>query len=235
MNKLYKHLGVSIKGGYLSYCLIFEDKLSKVGCVSLKCSSEDHVQKIGSALALLKHDGTQNPDPSSWAVAIQSDLIMPRSYTQSVRLYNMCRLRSIVECHCNSLFGVKPVFVKERELHQIIAKVTKSKISNHEDLLSYAKKKLNNYFGSVNSNQLSSIAVAWASAISVKRMVEIESLKLDEKIMSTIEQKIKQDKIVKGLVQSLEQEIDQTTEKEIQGVLKSRINKLVDYYIQQMV
>lgn len=237
---LDRYLGLAARGSYLSYCLIVDETLRKVGAISLRCDSGKHASRICEAFSMLRTDLLKTDNVSATVhenicfVGMCSDLVTPRSALDARRQYNHCRIRTMVECQSDSIFGTKPIIFKERELFHTIARITDEKISSAACLEKCCRKRFTSLL-SVDPVQFNGIAIAWATAVCLKRKLEIESMKLDATFMERVESKIKQDKIVLELVETLEKEKDEKIASELQESLKSRINTLANKLLERLV
>ncbi|ORM41957.1 Eukaryotic translation initiation factor 6 [Babesia sp. Xinjiang] len=167
-------------------------------------------------------------------VGLRADIVTPRSAAAARRAYNRCRVRTIVECQSDAIFGSKPVIFKERDVLHTIGRITNEKISDTTRLVDCARKRFTSLL-SVDPSQFSGIAVAWATAVCLKRRMEIESMKLDESFMQSVEEKVKRDRIVVDLVSTLEKEKDANVVSDLQEALRCRINTLVDKQLDKLV
>ncbi|GFE53208.1 recF SMC N-terminal domain, putative [Babesia ovis] len=241
MRSLDRYLGLAIDGAHLAYCLVVEDTLRKVGTVSLRCAPGDYSDRISETFNMLRNslpstgalDGVSSSDQACF-VGIRADNITPRSTIAARRAYNRCRIRTIVECQSDTIFRSKPVIFKERDVLQTIGRITNERISDTPRLVECAKKRLTSLL-SVDPGQFSGIAVAWATAVCLKRRMEIESMKLDESFMQKVEERVKRDRIVADLVSAIEKEKDANIASELQETLQCRINTLVDKQLDKLL
>ncbi|GBE58969.1 beta-ACP synthase, putative [Babesia ovata] len=238
MQSLDRYLGIALSGSYLSYCLIVKDVLRKAGSVSLRCSSVQHPSRIAEAFKMLRSSMTPSETPGSTSpvcfVGMRGDNVTPRSELAARRAYNRCRVRTIVECQSDAIFGNKPVIFKERELYATMGRITNEKIMGTTCLVKCARKRFTSLL-SVDAAQFSGIAVAWATAVCLKRRMEIESMKLDESFMQSVESRVKRDRIVAELVATLEKNKDAAAASDLQEALRSRISSLVDKHLDKLV
>ncbi|CDR96895.1 hypothetical protein, conserved [Babesia bigemina] len=251
MQSLDRYLGIALSGSYLSYCLIVKDVLRKAGSISLRCSSLQHPSRIAEAFKMLRGSMSPAETPGSTSpacfVGMRGDNVTPRSDLAARRAYNRCRVRTIVECQSDAIFGNKPVIFKERELystigrlsrimhaHLMAGRITNEKIMGTSCLVTCARKRFTSLL-SVDAAQFSGIAVAWATAVCLKRRMEIESMKLDESFMQSVESRVRRDRIVVELAEMLEKNKDAAAAADLQEALRSRISSLVDKHLDKLV
>ncbi|EDO08154.1 hypothetical protein BBOV_III005930 [Babesia bovis T2Bo] len=235
---LDRYLGLAIEANSVSYCLVVDDVMRKVGSISLQCASVEHSVRISDTFHMLREslptpDDTTLSDPVCF-VGMRGDTLNARSTFALRRGYNRCRIRTIVECQSSSIFGSTPVVFKERELYHTIGRITNERISDSCTLVECARKRLPMLYN-LDKSHFAGIAIAWSTAICLKRRMELESMKLDESFMRVVESRVKRDRIVCGLVSALERETDSGTASELQDALRSRINSLVDRHLDKLL
>ncbi|GIX60654.1 beta-ACP synthase, putative [Babesia caballi] len=249
MKTLDRYLGVALSGSYLAYCLVVADVMRKAGAVSLRCAPGEHAGRIAEAFKMLRSSMLQGdpPDPPADAaqvcfVGMRGDYATPRSEVAARRAYNRCRVRTIVECQSDAIFGyaTHPTAhepqkqaphlqgtraVPNRRYGGVVAhpcqpgRITNEKIPDTDSLIKCARKRFTS-LGSLDAAQFSGIAVAWATAVCLKRRLEVESMKLDGAFMQAVEAKVKRDRVVVELAATLEREKDPAVGDEQHALLR---------------
>ncbi|UKK02151.2 hypothetical protein MACK_001506 [Theileria orientalis] len=254
MNNIHKFLGLSIRGDYLSYSLVFNNRLFNLGSISIKSENSDYFSKLNSVLSLIKSEIAKDHSNSndsttaeSWSVGIHHDSILSRRNTDSKKLYKLCKIKTIVECSSILNFSTSPLTISDSEMCKAIAKLSDSRILNTDDVINFATGKLSNYLKCNSTVHFNSIATSWATALTLQRRVSRETLVLDDKDTLKIQDRLMSDKIVNELISTLNNTdiANRATntnnnnndnsvfnsQDELKNVLKRRIHKLVEDYI----
>nr|PVC51111.1 hypothetical protein MACL_00001777 [Theileria orientalis] len=210
MINIYKFLGLSIRGDYLSYSLVFNNRLVNLGSISIKSDNSDYFTKLNTVLSLIKSEIAKEHSTSkdstteeSWSVGIHHDSIVNRRNTDSNKLYKLCKIKTIVECSSILNFSTSPLTISDSEMCKAISKVSGSRILNTDDVIKFATGKLSNYLNCNSSLHFNSIATSWATALTLQRRVTRETLVLDDKDALKIQDRLMSDKIINELVSAL--------------------------------
>ncbi|EAN32619.2 hypothetical protein TpMuguga_02g00336 [Theileria parva strain Muguga] len=240
MTIVNKFLGLSLRGDYLSYSLIFNNSLHNLGSIDIKSSSSDHFSKINSVLSIIKSevdkedstslDSTNN---SSWNVGIYHDPVPNKHNFDQNKFYKFCRLKTIIECSCCSTLSTSPLTIETSELCKTIAKVSNSKISDIDGVVNYASSVLSKFITSPLTTQFNGIATSWATALSLKRRHSLDSLVLSENDTLKIQARLKNDKVVNDLITNIEQ--TKNDKSRLKNALERRVHKLVQDYVENIV
>eukprot|EP00375_Theileria_parva_P002225 XP_764902.1 hypothetical protein [Theileria parva strain Muguga] len=208
MTIVNKFLGLSLRGDYLSYSLIFNNSLHNLGSIDIKSSSSDHFSKINSVLSIIKSevdkedstslDSTNN---SSWNVGIYHDPVPNKHNFDQNKFYKFCRLKTIIE-----------------------SKVSNSKISDIDGVVNYASSVLSKFITSPLTTQFNGIATSRHS---------LDSLVLSENDTLKIQARLKNDKVVNDLITNIEQ--TKNDKSRLKNALERRVHKLVQDYVENIV
>uniref|UniRef100_A0A3B0MP55 Uncharacterized protein n=1 Tax=Theileria annulata TaxID=5874 RepID=A0A3B0MP55_THEAN len=245
-----KFLGLSLRGDYLSYSLIFNNTLHNLGSIDIKSSSPDHFPKINSVLSIIKSE-VDKEDSSSvdsnnnngWNVGIYHDPVPNKHNFDQNKFYSFCRIKTIIECSCSVALSTSPLTISSSELCKTIgnlnyfmlclAKVSNSKISNIDDVVKFSSTVLSKFISSPSTVQFDGIATSWATALSLKRRLSLDSLVLSENDTLKIQARLKNDKVVNDLISNIEQ--TKNDKSHLKNALERRVHKLVQDYVENIV
>ncbi|UKJ90315.2 hypothetical protein MACJ_001247 [Theileria orientalis] len=221
--------------------------------MSIKSENSDYFSKLNSVLSLIKSELTKEPSTSkysttegSWSVGIHHDSILNRRNTDPNKLYKLCKIKTIVECSSILNFSTSPLTISDSEMCKAIAKLSNSKILKIDDVIKFATEKLSNYLNCNSTLHFNSIATSWATALTLQRRVSRETLVLDDKDTLKIQDRLMSDKIINELITTLNSSDSSnanaitnnnnsngvfSSQDELKNVLKRRIHKLVEDYI----